>query len=358
MSLTRRRRLPAPLVAAGLVALLAVLVPVSVHVGVAELETREIVRGVLAELGLASPLGGAAQTIVGLRLWRALTAAGVGAALALAGGLVQGVFRNPMAEPSLLGVNAGASLGAAVAILALGGYAPRGVLEQAGGVATFVVPLCAFVGALAAVLFVALLAAPHGRLSTPTLLLVGIALNLCVAGIFAAIQSLTLRNWEVGRAILAWSFGTLDDRSRLHAATVATGLLLALAAIPLVARELDLLQGGEADAQGLGVDVARTRIVSLVAAALAAACAVSVAGQIAFVGLVVPHVVRLLCGASHRTLLWLSALLGSVFLLGADLAPRLLLGEGILPPGVTMSLVGGPFFLLLLVRHRREVGAW
>jgi len=309
-------------------------------------------------VGAGAPLDPAEQTIVGLRTWRALTAASVGAALALSGGLVQGLFRNPLASPSLLGVTGGASLGAAVAILVLGGYAPRGVIEQAGGLATVAVPLCAFLGALAAVLFVALLASSRGRLSTPTLLLVGIAVNMCVAGVFAAIQSLTLRDWEVSRAILAWTFGTLDDRSRLHALTVASGLAVALCVVPFVARELDLMQGGEADAQALGVDVARTRIAALVAAALAAACAVAVAGQIAFVGLVVPHVVRMVCGASHRSLLVLSALTGAVFLLGTDLAQRFVLGEGVLQPGVTMSLIGGPFFLFLLARHRREVGAW
>jgi iron complex transport system permease protein len=353
-----RGRLPALATGLALLAALALLVPLSVSVGVAPMQAGELLQGVLATLGLGSPLEAAAQTIVELRTWRALTAAAVGAALALSGGLVQGLFRNPLASPSLLGVTGGASLGAALAILVLGGYAPRGVMEHAGGAATVLVPLCSFAGALGAVLFVALLAAPHGRLSTPTLLLVGVAVNMCVAGVFAALQSLTLRDWEVSRAILAWTFGTLDDRSRLHALTAAAGLALALGVVPLVARELDLMQGGEADAQALGVDVVRTKLLGLVSAALAAACAVAVAGQIAFIGLVVPHVVRLTCGPSHRSLLLLSTLAGAVFLLGTDLLQRALLGEVALQPGVTMSLIGGPFFLFLLARHRREVGAW
>jgi iron complex transport system permease protein len=348
---------PLPLALALAVALVA-LIPLSVRVGIAPIETPQLLRGALAALGLAEPLDPAAQTIAELRIWRSLTAAFVGAALALSGGLVQGLFRNPLASPSLLGVTGGASLGAALAILALGGYAPRGVLEYGGGPATVAVPLCSFAGALAAVLFVAGIAAPHGRLSTPTLLLVGIAVNMCVAGAFAALQSLTLRDWEVSRAILAWTFGTLDDRSGLHAGTAGAGLLLALAAVPFVARELDLLQGGEADAQSLGVDVLRTKLIGLVAAAVAAACAVAVAGQIAFVGLVVPHLVRLASTRSHKSLLWLCALAGAVFLLGTDLAQRALLGAAALQPGVVMSLIGGPFFLFLLIRHRREVGAW
>jgi len=354
----RRGRLPPLLVGLVLAGVLVALVPLSVRAGVARMAPGELLRGARAPPGLAPPLDPAAQTIVALRTWRALTASAVGAALALSGGLVQGLFRNPLASPSLLGVTGGASLGAAVAILLLGGYAPRGVLEHSGGAATVLVPLCSFGGALGAVLFVALLSAPHGRLSTPTLLLVGIAVNMCVAGVFAALQSLTLRDWEVSRAILAWTFGTLDDRSRLHALTAGAGLALALGVVPFVARELDLMQGGEADAQALGVDVLRTKLLGLVAAALAAACAVAVAGQIAFIGLVVPHVVRLVCGPSHRSLLLLSGLAGAVFLLGTDLLQRALLGDVALQPGVTMSLIGGPFFLLLLARHRREVGAW
>lgn len=337
---------------------LVLCVPFSIAVGTADLAFADVARGALASFGLGEPLEGAAQTIVALRTWRALTAAAVGGSLALSGALVQGVFRNPLAAPSLLGVTGGASLGAALAILALGGFAPRGVIEQAQGMATVVVPAASFVGALTAVLFVGLLAAPRGRLSTPTLLLVGIAVNMCVAGLFAAIQSLTLRDWEVSRAILAWTFGTLDDRSLLHATTAGAGLALALAVVPFVARELDLLAGGEADASALGVNVPRVRLTALAAAALSAALAVAVAGQIAFIGLVVPHVLRLVVGPAHRGLLVLAPLAGAVFLLGADALQRAALGEGVLQPGVTMSLLGGPFFLMLLVRHRREVGAW
>ncbi len=354
----QRPRIPALLIGTALAAALVLVLGGSLCVGTAPLAPAQVLRALLAALGAGEPLEPIQQTIVGLRVWRVLTAGGVGAALALSGALVQGLFRNPLASPSLLGVTGGASLGAALALLAVGGYAPRGVLEHAGATAALLVPSCAFVGALAAVLFVALLSAPHGRLSTPTLLLVGIAVNMCVAGAFAALQSLSLRDWEVSRAIMTWTFGTLDDRSSLHASTVAAGLALALMVVPLVSRELDLLQGGEADAQALGVDVLRVKLLSLTAAALSAAAAVAVAGQIAFVGLVVPHVVRLLSGPSHRTLLWLSALGGAVFLVGTDLGQRALLGEGVLAPGVTMSLIGGPFFLFLLLRHRREVGAW
>jgi iron complex transport system permease protein len=272
--------------------------------------------------------------------------------------MIQGMFRNALASPSLIGVTGGASLGAALAILVVGGYAPRLVLESSAGAEALLIPLFSFLGALATTALVATIASARGRTSVTTLLLVGIAVNLCVAGVFAAIQYLSLEDWEVSKAILAWTFGTLDDRSALHVATVGASLALSLAAVPFLGRELDLMKHGEEDAEALGVDVARTKRIALVASALAAAAAVSVAGQIGFVGLLVPHLVRLWGASSYRSLLWIVVPAGALFLLGTDVLQRLVLGEGALQPGVMMSLLGGPFFLALLVRHRREVSTW
>jgi iron complex transport system permease protein len=318
----------------------------------------QVMRCILALLGLAEPLGNPLQTILDLRVWRALTAAGVGASLALSGALLQGMFRNGLAAPSLIGVTSGASLGATLAILIVGGYAPNLVMDKSIGLGGLLIPVFGFLGAMSATALVTILAGRSGRVSTPTLLLFGIAINMCIAGAFAAIQSLMLRDWEVSRAIMAWTFGTLEDRSAFHATTVWTCLAISTAAIPFVAIELDLFKGGEADAQSLGVRVTRVKLLCLAAAALSAAAAVAVVGQIAFIGLVVPHIVRILSGSSHRSLLPLSVLAGAVFLLGTDLLQRSILGEGVLQPGVTMSLVGGPFFVYLLVRNRREVGGW
>lgn len=341
-----------------LLALLAATLVLSISIGSSHLPLGTVLRGIAASLGLGEPLAGHAQTIVELRLWRALCAALVGASLAYSGGLIQGVFRNGLASPSLLGVTGGASLGAAVAILVIGGYAPRLVLESAVSANALLVPVFSFFGALGVTALVAFLASAGGRVSVTTLLLVGIAVNMCVAGVFAAIQFLTLKDWEVSRAILAWTFGTLDDRSGLHCATVAVGLALAAFALPFVARELDLFKSGEDDAASIGVDTLRVKWTALTAAALASAAAVAVAGQIAFVGLVVPHLVRRLATSRYRDLLPLSMPAGALFLLGADVLQRALLGEGALQPGVMMSLVGGPFFLYLLVRERREISAW
>ncbi len=339
---------------------LPVLLVLDVRVGsTGQHDLATTARGLGALLGLAEPLPGHLQTIVEWRLWRALTAGGVGAALALSGALVQGLFRNGLAAPSILGVTGGASLGATVAILVLSGYAPALVMDVGDvGMSTLLVPLFGFVGALAAVVLVTVLASPGGRVSVPTLLLTGIAVNTCIAGLLSLISWMLLDDWEVSRAVLRWTFGTLDDRSPFHAATVGVGLGVACLAVPFVAWELDLFAGGEADARSLGVSTRRVRAIAIAAAALSAAAAVSVAGQIAFIGLVVPHIVRQLTGTSHRSLLPLSVLAGAVFLLGVDVVQRALLGDRALQPGVMMSLVGGPFFLLLLAANRREVESW
>ena len=357
--MSRRAPLLRPLpLGVTLLLLLPVLIVTSVRVGETGLhDLPTALQGCLAAVRLRAPLPGHVQTIIELRLWRALTAAGVGASLALSGALIQGLFRNGLASPSVLGVTGGASLGATLAILLLGGgYAPLLLGAESSG--SVLVPVCGFVGAALTVTLVTLLASGGGRLSVPALLLTGIALNTCIAGVLALISALTLRDWEVSRAILAWSFGTLDDRSPAHAATVWIGLALAAAVVPFVAWELDLFQAGEDDARSLGVSTVRVRVLCVISASLAAASAVAVAGQIAFVGLVVPHVVRLLAGRGHRALLPLSVLLGASFLLAMDLGQRLLLGRAALPPGVLMSLIGGPFFLLLLFLHRREIDSW
>lgn len=353
-----RRRLPAGPLGAVLLLLLPVLVIESVRSGTTG--THDLAttwRGCLAAFHLGVPLDGHMQTIVELRLWRALTAAGVGAALALSGALIQGLFRNGLASPSVLGVTGGACLGASFAILVLGGYGPQ-MLSTLTGKASLLVPVAGFIGAASVVTVVTLLASPGGRVSVPALLLTGIAVNIFISGVLALISALVLEDWEVSRAILSWSFGTLDDRSAVHVVTVWAGVAVAALVIPFVAWELDLFQAGEEDARALGVRTARVRVLCIVSASLAAAAAVAVAGQIAFVGLVVPHLVRLLTGRQHRAVLPLSLLLGPVFLLSVDIVQRHLLGERALPPGVVMSLVGGPFFLTLLVWRRREVDAW
>jgi iron complex transport system permease protein len=318
----------------------------------------EVVRGLFAALGAGEPLAGADQTIWRLRALRALAALSVGGALGLSGALLQGLFRNPLASPGVLGVTSGSSLGASLALALLGGFASGLGLE--GSVAP--TPLFVTAGALAGALLVLVpllfVAGGGGRVSVPALLLAGMAMNALCSGLLAALQSLTLSDLEVARALFAWAFGTLDDRSAGQVTLVWVVLLATLAAAPFVTRELDLLAGGEEDAAALGVSVPRVRLAVLLLAALLAAAAVSVAGQILFVGLIVPHVVRLTTGAAHRSLLPLSALGGGLLVLGADGLQRACLPDVDLRPGVLMSLLGAPFFLSLLARSRAEVRAW
>lgn len=319
---------------------------------------REVGRGALAALGLGQPLEGVDQTIWRLRAMRALAALAVGGALALSGALLQGLFQNPLASPGVLGVTSGSALGASLALAALGGLGPGVSLANGVALGPLFVTAGALLGALCVLVPLLFVAGGGGRLSVPALLLAGMALNALCAGLLAALQSLTLSDFEVARALFAWAFGTLDDRSATQVALVWVALVLGLAATPFVARELDLLAGGEEDAAALGVAVRRMRLGVLFLSAALAAAAVSVVGQILFVGLIVPHVVRLLTGSAHRTLLPLSALGGGLLVLGTDALQRAFWPGVDLRPGVTMSLLGAPFFLWLLVRMRAEVRAW
>lgn len=299
-------------------------------------------------------LAGARQDVFELRVWRALTASGVGACLAFGGAMLQGLFRNALAEPALLGVSGGANLGATLAIMALSGYGTATLGVTADVSAPMLVTGAAFVGALLVSLLVIGLSRGDGPLDVVRLLLVGVTVNTLILGALTALQSLLLHDVEVSRALRTWTFGNLDDRVGMHAATVGVGCLLSTLAIPFVRAELDLLAGGDDDARALGVATTGTKLAVLMVTAFATACAFAAGGQIAFVGLLVPHALRLLTGASHRSLLPLSLLGGAVFLTACDLLQLLVIGDRPLHTGVLMSLLGGPVFLLLLARSGRS----
>ncbi len=347
---------------------LCMLIVMRVQVGTAEgysLSFQSALSGIGGYLGWGDGLGAASQLIASGRFLDGVTAALVGAALGLSGALFQGLFRNELASPGLIGVTSGAALGAMVGILVIGGLAGGfagdglGVMPAAMKNGPFVVTGLSFLGALGCAFFVTLLASRGGRISVPTLLLVGVAINACLGGVLAAAQDFLLREeWHLAQALFSWLFGSLTDSTPERIAVVAGGLGLALACIPLIAHELDLFAGGEETAQSLGVATLRTKLIVLCAASISAAAAVSVAGQIAFVGLVVPHVLRLTVGTKHGTLLPLSALGGAAFLLGAETLNLTLLGAQALRPGIVLSLIGGPFFLALLLRRTREVTSW
>lgn len=331
----------------------------ALHVGPARpFAPAEALQGLGGWLGWCEPLPGSDQVILRLRLLRALAALAVGGSLALSGAYLQGLFRNALASPGVLGVTSGASLGAAVALAGLGGFGPGIVLASGGLSGPLLVTLASLVGALLVLLPLLGIASADGRLSVPALLLAGMALNALCSGLLAALQSLTLSDFEVARALFAWAFGTLDDRSAGQVTLCAAGLGLGVLAIPFLAPELDLLAGGEEDAEALGVAVRRQRLLALGLAALLASAAVSVAGQILFVGLLVPHLVRLLVGSAHRRVLPLSVLGGGLLVLGADCLQRTWLPQADLRPGVLLSLLGAPFFLFLLARGRAQLASW
>jgi len=276
-----------------------------------------------------------------LRLPRVLGAALVGGSLAAAGALLQGLLRNPLADPFVTGTSAGATLAAVVAI-ALGAAAP-------------IVPLAAFVGALAAVLLVWRLARLGGPTTVLTVLLAGVVLTSFVGAVvtFVLVSSdrLALRL----RAVLGWLQGGVSVISwqelAVAALVVAAGFLAAL----LLARRVDAYAFGEETAATLGVDPDRTTTAVLVATALLSGAAVALAGLVGFVGLVVPHALRFVVGATHSRLVPASFLAGAVALVLADLGARTLIAPGELPLGAITGLVGAPFFLGLLVRQRRFV---
>ena len=344
------------------------LVVVRVQVGTADvfsLSLGSAVRAIGASVGIGDPLEAKAQFVAHGRLIDATVALLVGGSLALSGALLQGLFRNELASPGLIGVSSGASLGAVVAILAISGATNSlagdggGAMRAAAENAPILLTACAFAGALSVAVFVTLLASRGGRISVPTLLLVGVAINACLGGAIAAVQDVLLREkWELAQALFGWLFGSLSERTVDQIYVGLFGIAVGALCIPFVTRELDLFAGGEDAAASLGVSTGVTKTIVLAAASVSAGAAVSIAGQIAFVGLIVPHLVRLVFGTRHATLLPLSLLGGAVFLLGAEVLNIGIFGARAFPPGIVLSLLGGPFFLGLLLRRRREVATW
>ncbi|RBY85422.1 iron ABC transporter permease [Blastococcus sp. TF02A-26] len=300
----------------------------------------------LSPLGVDVPgglTGTEAAVLLQLRLPRVVLAALVGAALAVAGGSYQGVFRNPLADPYLLGAAAGAGLGATLVIA----YAPGVTVAGIG-----VIPLAAFAGALTGVGAALLLGTAAGGSNNATLLLAGVA----VAAFLAAAQTLVQQqNAEDLQQVYGWLLGQLGGAQWSDILLVLPYLGLASAVLLLCARPLDVLAVGDDEARSLGVHPTRVRLLVIVAASLATASAVAVSGLVGFVGLVVPHMARRLVGGSHVRLLPACLLGGGAFLVLADLVARVVLSPAELPLGVVTAFIGAPFFAgLLWARGRRR----
>ena len=277
-----------------------------------------------------------------MRLPRLVVAMFGGAALALAGTVLQATFRNPLASPDLVGTTAGAAFGGALAIVT--GWAKLGVV---------VTPAASLVGAMLVTSLVFVLARAHGGFSVTTLLLAGIALNTLVGALTSFIVTFTFSNYSASADVLFWLMGGLEARKWEHAAITAAGCVLFAVLVAPRARELDLLTLSDDTAHSLGVDAAKARRWLVWCACGLTASTVANSGGIAFVGLVVPHLARLVVGPSHRVLLPASALLGAVILVASDFACRLAPPDSNLRLGVVTAFLGAPYFLYLLARHRR-----
>lgn len=281
--------------------------------------------------------------VLDVRLARICLALVVGVALGLAGAVYQGVLLNPLADPFTLGVSTGAAFGASLAILF--GWGGIQLLSLTA------LPVAAFVGALGALYLVYLLGRFDGRLHTTTVVLAGIIVSTFLSAWISLLKSL---NEDSISSIVFWIMGSLSGKSWLHVLLVLPYLVIGGGLIIFYARELDLLSLGDVPAQQSGVDVHRVRLQLLVAASLITAAAVAVSGVIGFVGLVVPHLVRLALGPRHRRLLPAAAVLGGLLVLVSDTLARSLLPHGQeLPVGVVTAILGGPCFGFLLLQRKK-----
>jgi iron complex transport system permease protein len=330
-----------------LVALLLAAGLISAGVGPVAIPPDHVLGVLASRVGLdVAPFTRSEQLVVEqIRLPRIVLASLVGMALASAGATMQGLFRNPLADPGIIGVSSG---GSAAAVLAIATGLDR--------LFFFALPLFAFLGAMGAVMLVYGIAAVGGRFSMAALLLAGVAVASFLGAVISAVL-VTFPQTEALREILFWLAGGLDARTWEHVQVSLPFVLVGVAVMLLLARELNLLLLGDQEARSLGVPVAFTRNALLVAASLVTGAAVAVSGTIAFVGLVVPHMLRLIVGPDHRVLIPVSAVAGAVFLVAADTLARTIVQPAELRVGIITALVGAPFFIFLLIRNKRHAEA-
>ena len=303
-----------------------------------------IVNIILAKLGVFS---GKVDKVEATIVWhgrmpRFLVAFLVGFSLGAAGCIMQGIFKNPMASPGVIGISSGAALGAVIAIY--WGLAARYLIA---------LPLAAIGFSMLTLMMVFAIASSGTHTSVTTLLLAGIALNLIFGALTSFIITLGAREYDVGRVIITWLMGDLNNRSWQHVAIVLPTTVLALLGSFWFVKDLNILMIDDETAANLGVNIGLARNALLFFAALQTGGAIAVAGVIGFVGLIAPHIVRGLIGPDNRKLIPLAGLLGAAFVVYADLLVRLVFQID-LRVGILTSLLGGPFFLYLLIKHRKR----
>ncbi|HHU30669.1 MAG: iron chelate uptake ABC transporter family permease subunit [Bacillota bacterium] len=315
-------------------------------IGSVPIPVKDTVRVILSRfmsLEMADISGNTVSIIWNLRLPRVLLAALIGASLALSGVSFQGLLRNPLADPYTIGVSSGAAVGATAAMF----------LRQLTGL-NFpqMIPLFAMAGAFAALFFIYNMAKIGGKVPVVTLILGGVVVSSFLSAIISLLMVLSGENMH---GIYFWLSGGLILRSWPHLWFVLPYLILGFIVLFFYARELNVLLMGEEVALTLGINVERTKKVLLFVASVVTAAAVSVSGMIGFVGLIIPHAVRIITGPDHRVLLPASALVGASFLVWSDVAARTLLAPQELPVGIITAFVGAPFFIYLLRKKKREI---
>ncbi|MFB2595387.1 FecCD family ABC transporter permease [Paracoccus sp. p4-l81] len=331
-------RLLIPLVAAGLGIVLVAVAAISLSLGASGLSPWALA---MRDLTPAE-----AAILFDIRLPRLLLGALVGAGLAVSGALMQGLFRNPLADPGLVGVGAGSGLGAVIAIV-LGGVMPA-TLRAAAGI--YMVPLFAFFGGWVTTIILYRVASLRGHTSIATMLLAGIVLG-ALAGAGTGIL-IYLADDNQLRDLTFWGLGSLAGANWTKLTAAAPIILTGLAVAPLLARGLNAMALGEGVARHLGIPVQAVKRGAILSVAAMTGAAVAVSGGIGFVGIVVPHILRLATGPDHRSLLPLAALFGAALLIAADTLSRLVVAPAELPIGIIMSLIGAPVFLWILLARR------
>ena len=303
-----------------------------------------VLKIIFSKLGLyAGTINDVESTIVwDGRLPRFLVALLVGFSLGGAGTIMQGIFKNPMASPGVMGIDSGAALGAVLAIY----------LGLASG-SLVALPLAAIIFSILTLVMVFAIATSRGRTSISTLLLAGIALNLVFGALTSFIITLSTREFDVGRVIVNWLMGDLNNRSWEHVNIVIPTTIIALLGTLFFVKDLNVLMLGEETAANLGVNIKRARNGLLLFSSIETGGAIAVSGVIGFVGLVAPHIMRSLVGPDNRKLIFLSGLLAAVFIIYADLFVRLIVAVD-LKVGIITSMLGGPFFLYLIIKHRKR----
>lgn len=335
-----------------LAVVLLILIIVSLGAGAVKISPLEVLAVLSKAIGLSSadPEVVHSYVLMSIRLPRILFAILIGSSLAVAGACLQSVYRNPLADPALIGVSSGAAVGVALTLVMGSMLSSTAALQVFLGV--WSIPIAGFIGGLAATMLVFRLATRNGRTDVATMLLAGIAVN-AFCGALIGLMSYLADDAQL-RDLTMWSLGSLSGANWTSVSTLAPFVIVGLIVLWRSAHALNVLLLGEAEAFHLGTDVNRLKRRIVITAALMVGAGVGSAGIIGFVGLVVPHLLRLFAGAEHRFVLPGSALLGALIMVGADLIARTLAAPAEIPIGVITALLGAPFFVWLLLRNRNK----